>query len=95
MERQSFIFYKSFYEAIKELPSENQLEIYTAIYEKEFYNNEIELKGISKSIYTLILPQLEANNKRYENGKKGGAPKGNRNASKNNQKQSNINQNTT
>lgn len=38
-------------------------------------------------------PQLKANNKKYEKGKKGGAPKGNKNAAKNNLKQPNANGN--
>ena len=88
--RESFIFYKSFYESIKELNPEDQVKIYDAIFTYEFYKEEIKLTGVCKSIFTLILPQLEANDKRYENGKKGGAPKNNQNATKkqpkNNQK---------
>lgn len=33
IQKDSFIFYRSFYEAIKELPKENQLNIYNAILE--------------------------------------------------------------
>ena len=73
--RESFVFYKSFYESIKELDPQEQVKVYNAIFEYEFNENKIELNGITKSIFTLILPQLEANNKRYENGKKGGRPK--------------------
>lgn len=73
--RDSFIFYKSFYDSIKELDSKYQVEIYNAIFEYVFYEKKPELNSISKCIFTLILPQLEANNKRYENGKKGGRPK--------------------
>ena len=92
MERNSFIFYKSFYESIKELTKEEQIQIYNAIFEYEFSGKIIELKGVCKSVFTLILPQLEANNKRYINGCKGGAPKGNQNATKNKTKN---NQKTT
>lgn len=80
--RDSFVFYKSFYESIKELAPKEQAQIYNAIFEYQFYGNKIELKGVCKSIFTLILPQLDANNKRYENGKKGGRPKGNQNETK-------------
>ena len=73
--RDSFIFYKSFYESIKELDPLDQVQIYNAIFEYEFNEYEIELKGVCKSIFTLIIPQLEANNKRYKNGCKGGRPK--------------------
>lgn len=101
MKRDSFIFYKSFYNSIKELDPKEQVQIYDAIFQYQFEGNEIELKGVCKSIFTLIIPQLEANNKRYINGLKGGAPKGNQNATKkqpkNNQKitkkQSNENDN--
>jgi DnaD/phage-associated family protein len=73
--RESMVFYKSFYESIKELDPKDQVQIYNAIFEYEFYKIKPELTGICKSIFTLILPQLEANDKRYENGKKGGRPK--------------------
>ena len=77
--KDSIIFYKSFYESIKELPEENQLEIYNAIFEKYFFKNDIELNGISKAIFLLIVPNIDSANKRYfaniENGKKGGRPK--------------------
>lgn len=84
--RESCIFYKSFYDSIKKLDPIDQVQIYNAIFEYQFNGKEIELDGICESIFTLIIPQLRANNKRYENGKKGGAPKGNQNAKKINQK---------
>ena len=73
--RNSFIFYRSFYESIKELTPEQQSEVYTAVFEYSLNQNEVELSGISKAIFTLIKPQLDANLKRYENGSKGGRPK--------------------
>ena len=69
MERDSFIFYRSFYECINELPVKNQFELYKAIIKFSLDGEEIELKGLDKSIFALIKPQLEANNRRYENGK--------------------------
>ena len=77
--RDSSIFYRSFYEAIKSLPESNQLEVYNAIFEYSFNFVEVELTGLSNTIFTLIKPQLEANNKRYENGTK---PKNKQNGSK-------------
>jgi len=68
MNRDSTIFYRSFYEAIKELPEANQLEIYNAIFEHSLNLNKPNLTGLSKTIYTLIEPQIEANLKRYTNG---------------------------
>lgn len=75
MERESLLIYRSFFEAIKELEKENQAEIWNAVFELGFYKNEVELHGISKTVFTLIKPQIEANIRKYENGKKGGKPK--------------------
>ncbi|MFK2062414.1 DUF6291 domain-containing protein [Bacteroides fragilis] len=78
--RDSFIFYRSFYEAIKDLPRDIQGEIYTAIMEYSLYGNETEnLKPVARSIFTLIKPQIDVNNKRFDNGCKGGRPKPNDN----------------
>lgn len=70
MQRESLIIYRSFYEAIKELPSQNQAEIWGAICELGFNNNLIELQGISKTVFILVKPQIEANYKKYLNGLK-------------------------
>lgn len=69
--RDSFIFYKSFYEGIKEVDLEVQTQIYNAIFKYQFETEEVELNGVAKAIFNLIKPQLKANNKKYENGKKG------------------------
>ena len=69
MARDSFIFYRSFYEAISELPKENQADTYDAIMQYALNQKEIELTGISKAIFSLVKPQLDANYKKYENGK--------------------------
>ena len=68
--RDSMIFYRSFYEAIKELPLETQGEIYNAIFTYGLDFEVTELSGVSKTIWTLIKPQIDANIKRFENGKK-------------------------
>ena len=80
IKRDSFIFYRSFYEGIKELPRDIQGEVLTAI--MEYGLNGIttaNLKPIARSIFTIVKPQIDSNNARYENGLKGGAPKGSRN----------------
>lgn len=73
--RDSMVFYRSFYEAIKELPLDVQAKVYSAIFEYSLNFNEVVLEGLPKTIFTLIKPQLDANNKRFENGKKGGRKK--------------------
>lgn len=72
--RDGIVFYKSFFESISELPEENALNIYNAIFKYAFFDEEPELSGIEKAIFTIIKPQIDANNKKYENGKKGGRP---------------------
>lgn len=75
--KDSFVFYRSFYEAINDLPIENQVNLYKAICELSLNDNNLELQGIENTIFKLIKPQIQANNDRYENGKKGGRPKKN------------------
>lgn len=73
----SFIFYKSYYDAISLLNREQQLNVYNAICRYSLYGEETELSEIEKAIFVLIKPTLEANFKRREDGKKGGRPKKN------------------
>ena len=80
--RDSIVFYRSFYEAIKEIPLEEQGVVYNAIYGYALDGIEPELSGIAKAIFLLVKPQIDANNSRYENGKKGGKPKTNQNETK-------------
>jgi hypothetical protein len=66
--RDSFIFYRSFYESINHLPEDQQLQIYKAISSYSLDFKDEKLEGIPNAIFTLIKPQLEANRKRYLNG---------------------------
>ena len=89
--RDSFIFYRSFHEALKQLPDDVRLQLYDAIAEYALSGGESKpmLSGVALSLWILIEPQLRANIQRYNNGKKGGdygklggAPKGNKNATR-------------
>lgn len=73
--RESIVFYKSFVEALKELPDDDRLRLYDAIFDFGIYGNEPELSGIDSAVFMLIRPQIEANNRKYLNGLKGGRPK--------------------
>ena len=74
--RDSFVFYRSFVKSAKKLSPEQRLALYEAII-------NYALDGVEPSdddiviaaIMEVIFPQIEANNQRYENGKKGGRPK--------------------
>lgn len=108
MERDSFVVYKSFLTAIKRLKRRDiQGELALAIIEYGITGTMTECGEIVELAMELIKPQIEANNQKYLNGKKGGAPKGNQNAKKqpknnqyltekqpkNNLKQPNVNDN--
>lgn len=80
--RDFFTFYRSYYESIQELGNEDRLIIYEAIMNYMFNGIDSELQGIPKMIYGLIKPTLIKSKKLSDNGKKGGAPKGNKNAVK-------------
>ena len=94
MERESFIFYASFYRAIKQLDNDtDRLNAFTAIIDYWIYWIEADEKKVGKMPYIIFLmakPQIDANNKRYVDGIKWWqywhlwwAPKGNKNAVKN------------
>lgn len=75
--KDSFVFYRSFYEAIHKVnDKELKADIFEAICELALNENTIELTdSLGSIIMELIKPQIEANNKRYTDGKKGGRPK--------------------
>lgn len=78
MSRESMVFYRSFYDALKDLDSGQQGELTMAILEYSLDDIEPNLTGILRTLFTLIKPQLDANKKRAENGKYGklgGRPK--------------------
>lgn len=66
------VFYRSFYEAIKGLPKDIQIEIYSAILEYGLNGTEpANLKPTANGIFILIKPILDVNTQRFENGRKG------------------------
>jgi hypothetical protein len=77
--KDSFVFYRSFFESLKELPDEQQLKFYQAITEYALDDTEPDFTGLEKSLFTQIKFSLDEANRRYEesrlNGKKGGRPR--------------------
>ena len=83
MERNSFIFYRSFYEALKDLPQDMQGTIFVAIMEYALNGKLVNIDDpVTRSIFTLIRPILDNSLKQFINGSKGGAKPGNKNAAK-------------
>jgi uncharacterized phage protein (TIGR02220 family) len=72
--RDSMIFYRSFFEALRELDSETKALLYDSIFEYGLNFKEPVLSGVAKTVFTLIRPQLDANIRKFENGKTGGRP---------------------
>ena len=76
MERKAVVFYRNFYEAIKDLPVDLKAEVYDAVMEYGLNGTEpSNLSLMAKSIFALIKPSIDTNNTRYENGKHGGRPR--------------------
>ena len=97
-----FSFYKSYYEALKEIPEKDKKEIIFAMINYVFEDKKPKFKGINKVIWSLIEPNL--NTSKNKSNSNSGAPIGNQNARKlgkneeeNNsiKKQSKNNQKTT
>ena len=86
MAAEKFTFFISFYEALKELPSEDFKKVIIAICEYAFYDKEPDLPLNLIVPFRLIKPIIDKTLKiseiRAEQGRKGGAPVGNENASK-------------
>lgn len=95
--RDSIVFYRSFYEGLESLPDDSKGRVYSAIMKYAMDDEEPNLEGVEEGFFLMMKPQIDANNKRYLNGCKGGAPAGNKNAkkqpkviSKNNQNQPKV-----
>ena len=69
-ERETMIVYRSFFESLKGCEKEVQADVWNAIFEMGFNQKEVELEGLSKTLWLLIKPQIEANLKRFINGSK-------------------------
>lgn len=69
------IFYESFYEAIKDMPDAHRLAAYDAIMQYAFTGEEPEVHGMARVVFIMAKPQIDANEKRRQNGSKGGRPK--------------------
>ena len=83
--RDSFIFYRSFLKSIQHLDTSEQLELFHAIVEYGLNHQEPEMSRYVRAVWESIKPQLDANQRKYENGCKGGKPKANQDLTKPNQ----------
>ncbi len=80
MKRNSFVFFASYYDAIKNLPEDEQGQFYKTLVEYIIVGKQPKkLSQTAKACFLLVKPFLDNSAKRYdaniENGKKGGRPK--------------------
>ena len=72
IKRDGFLFYRSYYEAIKNLPESDRLSAYEAIFEYALNGTEPELVGTPAAIFILVKPTLDTSRRKAANGKAGG-----------------------
>ena len=72
--RDGVVFYRSFVDAIRGLPPEEFKLCALAILDYGLDGKEPEGTGIDRTVFCMAKPQIDANNRRYENGTKGGRP---------------------
>lgn len=81
--RESVVIYRSFHEASKLLSPEEYKELWVNLFDYSLDGDIPEFESaLAEVIFTMAQPQIDANKKRQENGRKGGAPKDNQNARK-------------
>jgi hypothetical protein len=68
--RESMVIYRSFYDSIRLLSVEDQAAIWDAVFNRGFYNKKPNLQGMAFAVWLLIEPQIEANLRKYLNGKR-------------------------
>ena len=78
MKQESFVFYRSFYEAIKKFDKDIIADIMIGLCCYALDDEIIEFDNIiAESIFTLIKPQIDANKVKRLNGSSGGRPRKN------------------
>ena len=76
MGRDVVLFYKSFTDAANNLSNAQRLKFYDAVFAYAFYGEEtLSDKSAARALFIQAKIQIDKNNQRYENGKKGGRPR--------------------
>lgn len=97
MEREGFVFYRSFYDALKGMEAEMCKACFVALCEYGLNGNDKASDPVAMAILAMARPTIEKNNQMYENGKKGGRAKTkpNQMETKSNQTETKSNQSET
>ena len=72
--RNSFVFYDSFYKAMKNLNKEEKVEYIDVICNYSLYDNRLEMSPKIEGMFELIKAQIDANIKKRKDVMKGGRP---------------------
>jgi len=72
--RNSFVFYDSFYKAMKNLSEEEKVEYIEAICNYSLYDNRLIMSPKIEGMFELVKAQIDANIKKRKDGMKGGRP---------------------
>ena len=70
--RGQFTFYRSYYEAICELPKKEQLDVLMSIIAYALDGTMPELSRTSKAVFLLVKPTLDTGRKKASSGRRGG-----------------------
>ena len=73
-ERKSFLFYRSFWSGGSKLKPRERLAFYDAIALYAFTGQETSLPHNAAICFEFAKPLIDSNNKKYEDGSKGGRP---------------------
>lgn len=91
MKRDSVVIYRNFYEGLKGVGERSYKRIMNAVLAYALDGIEPKLNGLEYTVFLQAKTQIDANNRKFENGKQGGRPR-NQNETK---EEPNNNQNET
>ncbi len=75
MERNSFVFYRSFWDAICCLPKKDRLPFIEALCSYAFDEIEPDMSGTKLGLFIQLKAAIDSNKKRFADGSKGGRPR--------------------
>ena len=84
MKRDSVVIYRNFYEGLKGVSERSYKRIMNAVLSYALDGIEPKLSGLEYAVFSQAKTQIDANNRKFENGKQGGRP---RNQSEENENQ--------
>lgn len=75
--RRQFTFYRSYFEAVRELPKKEQLATLLAICAYALDEEEPALSGVANAVFSLVRPTLDAGRRKAQSGRAGGRAQAN------------------